>query len=83
MLRSWHSDMSSSPPQAGDTAGCSAAVVVSTMRLVPSGLLLATFTMPTIVPPPGRFSTTIVLPMSDDIRSASTRPAVSVEPPGP
>ena len=64
-------------------AGCNAAVVVSTMRLVPSGLLLAMFTIPTIVPPPGRFSTTIVLPVSADMRSASTRPAVSVEPPGP
>ena len=64
-------------------AGSSAAVVVISRRLVPSGLLLATLTMPTMVPPPGRFSTTMVLPVSADMRSASTRPAVSVEPPGP
>ncbi len=64
-------------------AGSRAAVVVISSRLLPSALLLAMLTMPTIVPPPGLFSTTIVLPVPLAICSARTRAEVSVEPPGP
>ena len=48
----------------------------------PSGLALATISVPMMVPPPGLFSTITCWPSSADSRSETIRAEVSVEPPG-
>ena len=48
----------------------------------PSGLALATISVPMMVPPPGLLSTITCWPNRTDRRSATMREEVSVEPPG-
>jgi hypothetical protein len=59
-----------------------AKVVVPSSKVWPSGLDLATSSMPMMVLPPPRFSTITCWPSSAVIFSATMRPAVSVAPPG-
>lgn len=51
-------------------------------KVWPSGLALATTSVPMMVPPPGLFSTTTGWPRTAASLSATMRAEVSVEPPG-
>src|SRR5882757_3692457 len=64
------------------SAALVASVVVPSRSVWPSGLDLATTSMPMMVLPPPRFSTMTCWPRSAPNFSATTRPAVSVAPPG-
>jgi hypothetical protein len=80
----WVKSRTGSKPADLFMAGASTWVdMPDSISVYPSGAERATASLPTMLPPPGRFSTMNCLPNAVLSTSANTRPSVSAAPPAP